>query len=293
MRSPVSLAAALFAATTAPALAQTPPLPPEAGTPAGPSGTAGMGAPSRYDAVMWGQVDPALTGIAVATGAVPAGDHVEVTVLATGRTILLPVVAGTPALALSPDAARLLGIDARAGVRVRAVTADPADAAALRRGSAAAARLDTPEPVLRALRRGLPAAAATAPSRLRVPRAPALTVADAAPPPPTALRPDAGARTVVVTADVPPTRLIPPTDDIVAAAAVPARFVVNVQTVAKEGPARDAARMLRGTAARGPDGWLVRLGPFDGLPAAQAARDDAVSRGYADAAIFIADRVSP
>ena len=287
MRSYVSLFAALAAAPLPAQVA----LPPEAGTPAGPSGTAGAGEPSRYDAAVWAEVDPALGGLAVATGALPAGSHAEVTALSSGRTVLLPVVAGGVALRLSPAAAQALGVETRAGVRIRAVTASPADAAALRRGESASPRLDAPEAVLRALRRQLPALAA-APAAVRVPKAPRrgpTTVADVAPPPPTALRVEAPAPV----AEVPPTRLIPPPSRPDAPGPAPtadtSRFVVQVRTLPREEQARNLARTLHGAVQRVADGWQVRLGPYTGLPAAQAARDDAVSRGYADAAIFLAD----
>lgn len=308
MRSRVSLVAAVLAAT--PALAQTAPLPPEAGNPAGPSGTAGTGTPAGYDAVVYAEVEPGALGVAI-TAPLPAGSYAEVTDLASGRTILTQVAATAPDVRLSASAAQALGVKRHTGVRVRAVGASPSDATALRQGGPASARLDTPEAVLRALRRQLPAQTATASAttpvkRMRVPRPPAsaakpmggTTVADVAPPPPVALRvaspgtppPRPGATDApptVAASEVPPTRLIPPAS--VAPPAASARFVVQVTTVPAEERARNLARTLNGAVSRGAAGWLVRLGPFADLPAAQAARDDAVNRGYADAAIFIAD----
>ena len=307
MRSCVSLVAAWLAA--APALAQTAPLPPEAGSPAGPSGTAGTGTPAGYDAVLYAEVEPGAPGVAI-TAPLAAGSYAEVTDLASGRTILAQVAATAPDVRLSASAAQALGVTGHIGVRVRAVGASPADAIALRQGGPASARLDTPEAVLRALRRQLPAQTATAPlppaKRVRVPRPPqshsrpdgATTVADIAPPPPVALRVASAATPATrpgasypppsaVTGDVPATRLIPPAS--VAPPAASARFVVEVTTVAAEERARNLARTLNGAVGRGSAGWQVRLGPFADLPAAQAARDDAVKRGYADAAIFIAD----
>lgn len=323
MRSRVSLVAAVLAAT--PLAAQNVPLPPEAGASAGPSGTAGTGTPVGYDAVVYAEVEPGAPGVAV-TAPLPVGTYAEVTDLASGRTVLAAVVATAPEVRLSATAAQALGVTARTGVRLRAVAASPADANALRQGQLASPRLDTPEAVLRPLRRQLPAQAAAAPSRrLRVPKAPRTpapermasadrTVMDVTPPPPTALRvepkpartarrgaddpppgppptdvpetrlvPPPTAAAPPVAADVPATRLIPP------AAATPARFVVQVTSVAQEERARNLARTLNGIVARTGEGWQVRLGPFADLPAAQAARDGAVARGYGDAAIFIAD----
>jgi rare lipoprotein A len=308
MRSRVSLVAALLAAV--PAGAQTVPLPPEAGTPAGPSGTAGTGTPGGYDAVVYAEVEPGAPGVAI-VAPLPTGSYAEVTDLASGRTILASVAATAPGVRLSASAAQALGVGGPVGVRVRAVGASPADAIALRQGGPASARLDAPEAVLRALRRQLPARTVTAvpTKRVRVPRPPqpsgkpvaahgATTVADVTPPPATALRltppappaPKPGASyppPAAVGGDVPATRLIPPT--AAAPPAASARFVVQVATVPAEERARNLARTLSGLATRGAAGWQVRLGPFADLPAAQAARDDAVNRGYADAAIFIAD----
>lgn len=321
MRSRVSLVAAVLAAT--PLAAQNVPLPPEAGAAAGPSGTAGTGTPVGYDAVVYAEVEPGAPGVAV-TAPLPVGSYAEVTDLASGRTILAAVVATAPEVRLSATAAQALGVSARTGVRLRAVAASPADANALRQGQLASPRLDTPEAVLRPLRRQLPTQAAAAPGRrLRVPKAPRTqapervasadrTVMDVTPPPPTALRvepkPARGSRRGAdypapgsAPADVPETRLVPPPASPATAADVPAtrlippvaatsaRFVVQVTSVAQEERARNLARTLNGIVARTGEGWQVRLGPFADLPAAQAARDGAVARGYADAAIFIAD----
>ncbi|MEH3037306.1 MAG: septal ring lytic transglycosylase RlpA family protein [Sphingomonas adhaesiva] len=162
------------------------PLPPEAGTPTGPSATAGAGAVAgagagtiaSYDAVGYAswygdglEGQPTASGapfanarITAAHRALPLGSHAEVTSLDTGRTILVRITDRGPAVAgreidLSTGAARLLGVADRplAAVRVRSMTPSLADAAALDRGEAASPRLDTPDAVLRALRRQLPA----------------------------------------------------------------------------------------------------------------------------------------
>ena len=160
--------ASLLAVVAAPLAAQSP-LPPEAGMPAGPSGTAGNGAPGTYDAVLFADVEPIAGALSIA-GPLALGSYAEVTALDSGRTVLVFVAATSDTLRLSTGAAQALGVSTRAAVRVRAVTPSAADATALRRGDAASPRLDTPEAVLRPLRRQLPVQAAAAPARrLRVP----------------------------------------------------------------------------------------------------------------------------
>ena len=145
----------------------------------GPSATAGSSTPSRYDAVGFVVEAPSATGITAFHRALPPGSFVEVTALDSGRTILVPVEGGAAVperdIALSGAARSLLGVMPGAGVRIRAVQPMPGDIAALRNGEPATSRLDTPEAVLRALRRQLPAPAVTsrAPARppVRKPRA--------------------------------------------------------------------------------------------------------------------------
>lgn len=294
MRSRVSPLLTLVALSATPAAAQVA-LPPEAASASGPSGTAGTGEPSRFDAVVRAGVDPSLPGLAVATPALPAGSHAEVTLLSSGRTILLPVVA-SEGPRLSEAAAQALGLESDGGIRIRAVTASPADSTALRQGQPASPRLDTPEAVLRALRRQLPAETIAPTRRLRIPKAPVRparpadnTVLDVTPPPPTSLRVDKRATVPDAPADVPLAPLIPPAAPSAPVQPAATRFVVQIAVAAQEEAARNLARRSGGTVARSDAGWQVRLGPFIGLPAAQAARDEAVARGYADAAIFLAD----
>lgn len=165
------------AATPSAGPAGTPP--PEVGAATGPIGTAGNGGTAAgYDAVGYASwYGDGLEGATTASGApfanagltaahrtLPLGSYAEVTALDTGRTILVRITDRGPTppdreIDLSTAAARLLGTAARplAPVRVRSVAASPADAAAIAQGQAASPRLDTPEAVLRPLRRQLPA----------------------------------------------------------------------------------------------------------------------------------------
>ena len=169
------------------------PLPPEAGEARSPAGTSGTGA-SRYDAVGYASWygdelagSPTASGTPFAPDAItaahrtlPLGSHAEVTALDSGRTILVLINDRGPSHAgreidLSRGAAALLGLGGQptAPVRVRAVTAASADAAALAAGRPAGRRLDAPPSLLTALRAQLTPASATArplPPRRRAPR---------------------------------------------------------------------------------------------------------------------------
>jgi rare lipoprotein A len=99
------------------------------------------------------------SGITAAHKTLPMPTYVEVTALDTGRTILVRVndrgpFANDRLIDLSEGAARQLGIleQGVAGVRVRKVNPPEQERAVLRAGSQAAARIDTPESLLRVLR---------------------------------------------------------------------------------------------------------------------------------------------
>lgn len=303
------------APTPAPA-SSTPVLPPEAGTPSGPSGTAGNGTPTAYDAVGYAswygdelagaktaagvEFDP--KSISIAHRTLPLGSVVEVTSLDTGKTILALVGDRGPGrtereLDLSLGAAKLLGMNGRsmAPVRVRAVVASPADQAALRAGQAASPRLDTPEPVLRALRKQLPKVAgisaqpvkpAPAPSPAASPaRAPGASYA--APGAHPAARPSAPATAPASTAPV-STAATSSARSSTTPAAIPTKLVVQVGSFSSESRARNLARTLHGFVETSGNLWRVKTGPYGDMASAQRARDAAVSRGYADAAILVA-----
>jgi rare lipoprotein A len=98
-------------------------------------------------------------GVTAAHKTLPMPSYVEVTALDTGRTILVRVndrgpFANDRLIDLSEGAARQLGIAEQglAGVRVRKVNPPEQERAVLRDGQPAAARIDTPESLLRVLR---------------------------------------------------------------------------------------------------------------------------------------------
>ena len=316
MRSPARLAAAIAALAASPSAAQRPPdrslspivsapLPPEAGTPEGPSGTAGAGVSAGYDAVGYAALDDDGASeetsasaapddgaaITAAHRTIPPGSYAEVTALDTGRTILV-LVAGSGLrradreIDLSRGAVRALGLTARpsAPVRVRSVGATPGEAAALRTGQPVT-RLDAPEIILRALRRQLSASAAPAASSSVV-RRPAL-----------AATPRPVRRPIVTTSAVtPPVRTATPRPARPIPVATPraapieaGRFLVQVAAFSTEPRAVAVARSLGGRVFPAGAVWRVRLGPFADMASAQRARDGAARRGYGDASILLAD----
>ena len=101
-------------------------------------------------------------GITGAHRTLPLPSYVEVTALDTGRTILVRLndrgpFSKTRLIDLSYGAARQLGIvdQGSAAVRVRRVNPPEQERAELREGRAVAERLETPEPLLLALRKKL------------------------------------------------------------------------------------------------------------------------------------------
>ena len=242
-------------------------LPPEAAGARGPTGTAGAGDQTGYDevgiATWYGEE---LEGRPTASGApfVPAamtaahrtialGSVAEVTALNNGRTILVLVNDRGPGrsdrlIDLSRGAAQALGTqgDPLAPVRIRVVTADSTDRAALAAGRPAARRLDAPPALLAALRRRLPEPATTR---------------------------------VATTAS----RTRPP---IVSDERKVGDYRVQVAAFSSKDRAKALARRLDGHAKESGGIWRVRLGPFDTFDSARRARDAAARRGYGDATII-------
>lgn len=281
MRSSVSLALLLAACSGAadyprepiagppPPPAREVPLPPEAGSAAGPSGTAGAGQATGYDQVgyasWYGEElagNPTASGtpfnpaaVSAAHRTLPLNSYAEVTALDSGRTIIVRIDDRGPSrtdrvIDLSLGAARLLGVDRAPGapVRVRSVTPTPMDITALTNGRPAPSRLDAPPQVLAALRKQLPLPVKGA----AIPRIP-----------------------------IAPSRTNPAPAPIEAGA-----FLVQVAAFSSETRARDLAQTLGGRVESSGTIHRVRLGPFPDAAAAQRARDGAARRGYGDAKIL-------
>ncbi len=259
----------------------------EAGPPpsSGPSATSGRGA-ERYDEVGYATwygnemaggrtasgkaFDP--KGFTAAHRTLPLGSYVEVTALGTGRTILVRIDdrgprQGNLLIDLSQGAAQALGIDGREAVRVRTVTASPADLAAFRAGQPGAPRLDTPPALLAGLRQRLNGgSAAVAPPRARAAPLPIVRI----PPEPQAVRPSAAGAAP---------RSTPGTGG----------FYVQVAAFSSQARATALARSLGGQAIAGGSVWRVRLGPYATQNQANRARDGAAARGYGDARVVRED----
>ena len=259
----------------------------DAGPPSsdGPRATSGRGE-SRYDEVGYATwYGNELAGGRTASGAVfdpkgftaahrtlPLGSYVEVTALATGRTILIQVNDRGPRqsnllIDLSQGAAQALGIAGRGAVRVRAVTASPSDLQALRAGEPGAPRLDTPPSLLAGLRQRLTGASLTvAGPAMTQPRPPLVRI----PPEPQGARPS--------------TRKPPP-----AAAPTAGGFYVQVAAFSSQPRATALARSLGGQAVPAGSVWRVRTGPYSSKNQASQARDAAAARGYGDARVVRED----
>lgn len=249
----------------------------------------------NYDAVGYAGVDAA-QGVSVAHRTLPLPSYVEVTSLATGKTILARVerrgpMTGPQLVALSPAAAAQLGGGEGTPVRVRRVNPQETARAALRAGRAAPEPIDTPKALVEVLRRKLPASGAAvlsapAPGRLGqaaaapVPHgeqpplaavkvaqtpvaAPSPVLAQGAPRavnayplPPLNGAPAAARPTVVARAGPPP-----------AAYTLPATKVAALQTPAPE------PRAVRAPAAEPGDGFVVQAGAFSSRASAQRVAD--------------------
>ncbi|HEX7850752.1 MAG TPA: septal ring lytic transglycosylase RlpA family protein [Sphingomonas sp.] len=259
----------------------------DAGPPSsdGPRATSGRGE-SRYDEVGYATwYGNELAGGRTASGAVfdpkgftaahrtlPLGSYVEVTALATGRTILVQVNDRGPRqsnllIDLSHGAAEVLGIAGRGAVRVRAVTASPSDLAAFRAGEPGTQRLDTPPSLLAGLRQrltGAPVTVAGPPSAQ--PRPPLVRI----PSEPQTAKPSAR-------------RPAPPV------APTAGGFYVQVAAFSSQPRATALARSLGGQAVPAGSVWRVRTGPYSSKNQASQARDAAAARGYGDARVVHED----
>lgn len=206
----------------------------------------------NYDQVGRAAPDDAGAGITISHRTLPLPSYVEITSLATGRTILARVerrgpMEGAAFIGLSREARELLGEGDT--VRVRRVNPPERERALLRSGQAAGVRMDTPASLLSVLRRKLDTAAVSLPS----------------PPVPTT--------TAVASAPAPE----PP--------AAAGRLVVQVGAFSSLANARRAAEQVGGYVE--PAGRLhrVRMGPFPTQEEAAPALAKARAAGYRDAHI--------
>lgn len=281
----------------------------------------------NYDTVGYATLDEG-AGVTLAHRTLPLPSYVEVTSLATGKTILARVerrgpLAGAPFVALSAAAAAQLGEGEGAAVRVRRVNPPEADRLELRAGRAAAPRIETPKSLVEVLRRKLPPSGF---AHLRAPVAPRPAASPA--PAPAALasvtRPTTEAPRKAVTAyPLPPlaagaaqaepvvvTRAEPvpvafsladPTRAAPAAASTPraepaapaaatrqAGFVIQAGAFAVKANAERAAKALGGHVSAAGKLFRVRTGPFADRGQAEAALAKVRAAGYSDARVTTA-----
>lgn len=275
-----------------------------------------VGEPFTIEGKVWTPVDQlnydavgqAITGDgAGVTGAhktLPLPCYVEVTALDSGRTILVRLERRGPMsndalVELSPDAAAQLGLPAggQGPVRVRRVNPPEQERALLRKGDRAAERMETPEGLLKVLRRkladqspllppvpapgtipaGAPVSAAKPQPALAVAAKPSIAAKPAPTPPSAAPQPVAK----------PAPKPAPPR----AVAAPPAKgsLVVQVAAFSSEASARKVATQLGGSVSRAGKFWRVRLGPYSNRAQASPALEKVKGAGYSDARIQSAE----
>lgn len=270
----------------------------------------------NYDAVGQSDVgDASLVGVSAAHKTLPVPSYAEVTSLVTGRTILLRIEKRGPMVndvlvELSPQAADQLGIapGSKAPVRVRRVNPPEQERAMLRGGGRAPERIETPEGLLKVLRRkladqspllpppstppampkGPPPEVTMKPSAPVAPQAKAAVKPAPAPTPPPTPAPKA--------APVPPKQpaavqktAMPPASPTGAQTAPRGALVVQVGAFSSEANARALAAKLGGRASAAGKFWRVRTGPYDNRGEAAAALEKVKRAGYTDARIQSAD----
>lgn len=276
----------------------------------------------NYDAVGLADRADGIQGVAAAHKTLPLPSYAEVTALNSGRTILLRIVERGPndndtLVALSPAAMTQLGIPAgsRTAVRVRRVNPPEVERAALRTGATAPLRMETPESLLKVLRRKLaeqsplmppPSVPPTMPTNLATERAlPGTPATKPTPTKPAQAQQSTPAKTPLaqapaktpagptVTAASTPASTPPPRSTApkqTAATTVKGTHVVQVAAFSTRERAGAAARKLGGNVTPAGRLWRVRLGPFAaGSKQATSALEKARAAGYSDARIQRAD----
>ncbi len=210
--------------------------------------------------------------VAAAHRTLPLPSYVEVTALDTGKTILVRVNDRGPfsndrLIDLSRGAAEQLGImgHGSVAVRVRRVNPPEQERATLRAGGRAAERLETPRPLLVALR-----------ARLNDAQPQAVQ------PPPPAPKP-AIAKPI-------PAKPAPPPKPLVASPAKPTGgYVVQIAAFSSEERARALANRIGANVVKIDALWRVRFGPYPSRDAARTGVTRAASEGFRDARIVAID----
>lgn len=271
----------------------------------------------NYDSVGYASVgDASLVGVTGAHKTLPLPCYVEVTSLASGKTILVRLERRGPMvndllIELSPMAAQQLGIvpGSHAQVRVRRVNPPEQERAMLRTGQRAPERMETPEGLLKVLRRKLadqapllppPSTPPTMPTAMPL-GAPTTTAKPAAKP--ATVKPDPqkaasdkpAAPVKTPPAPSPKTPVPPPKPEAPKAEPAPVAkppkgaFVVQAGAFSVEANARKVAKQLGGSVTHNGKYWIVRTGPFANRAQAAPALEKVRHAGYKDARIQSAD----
>jgi len=249
------------------------------------------------------------TAVTASHKTLPLPSYVEVTALDSGRTILVRVNDRGPMrsdriIALSSGAVEQLGIVGDgAAVRVRRVNPPDQEKAVLRSGGLAAERLETPAPLLKALRSKLPPqtakstaprpkpvaaakkAAPTSGSRDEKTSRPGADFDQPAPSP---------AKAVAAPKSSPPKA---PVSTAKAAAPAPSppskptsgRYGVQIGAFSTKARAQQAAKTAGARVEQAGAMWRVRLGPYPTLQAAQAAVKSVAAKGFENGRIVSND----
>ncbi len=255
-------------------------------------------------------------GVSAAHKTLPLPSYVEVTALDTGKTILVRINDRGPfsndrLIDLSRGAAEQLGLtgEGAAPVRVRRVNPPEQERAALRAHGRAAERLETPAPLLVALRKRLgarPIQTTPAPVRASAGRSkPVRSPAGTSYSPPPAERPlpapltrssgdfiieeeDAGRST----APAPASAAAGSMTGTVAAESQnggATGYIVQIASFSSRERAERLARSIGAEIVEGQGVWRVHYGPYPTQEAAQQAVQLAASKGYANAHIMAND----
>lgn len=272
----------------------------------------------NYDAVGQAVVGEG-AGITVAHKTLPLPSYAEVTALDSGRTILVRVERRGPMtnealVELSSEAAAQLGLapGGRGPIRIRRVNPPEQERAMLRNGLRAPDRMETPEGLLKVLRRKLTDQSPLVPSLPATPTKPVMASAESVEPGP---KPAAGPMPAVRDTKAPapanpaPTAVatkpaskpaakpsVPPSAGRSPAPAAPAAapsgkgaFAVQVAAFSSEASARKVASQLGASVSQAGKFWRVRLGGYPNRAQAAAALEKARNAGYRDARIQSAD----
>ncbi len=269
--------------------------------PDGDGQAAGAAAAPQYDDVGYGswygdelRGNPTAMGeafnpdaMSAAHPSLPLPSFAEVTHLGTGKTIIVRINdrgpnTGGRIIDLSRAAATELGGGAQGAfpVRVRRVNPPEDERTALAMGAKGASRLDTPEPLLIALRKKLgsgapPVMAGPAPAR---PSAP-----------PVAQRPtQTGGWTRPGANYEQPSRVPPPqpqTRPQRGPVGQSGSYFVQVAAFSNRQRAEAAARSVGGSVQQAGNVWRVRKGPYPNEAAARSAIGPIAAKGYRDARV--------